>query len=540
MSNWLGRMRRLAGRDDQKIAAEAERKRVDDAFRACGVVQPKFRAEMAERTTADDAIVLGHVVGACDVPIALRVNEIVGGGHFLTIGSTGCGKTTLAAGIALQLLRFGHRNLVVADMKEDLVARVREGLPAILDVMTPAAAHALVDSLVVIAPFSNSFGVRFDILETGGAQPEAVAHDIAGIVDRLGGAPLGVRQDALAYHLILAAIYAKLPFTALPIFLSDLDRFEAFAQNSPSEEVRRYAATRLRTERNAAAGLAARVDRILRVPGLRRMLGGKGAIDFHDLLRDKTVLIDLGGVPLGDEFAAYFVGQVILLRLLRGAFQRSAAEAARPVLVMVDEWAEWLSAGSDLANAFERSLALLRSRGVFLFLMAQSLATAERISTTLVRGVKANCNFNLLFRTDPESARAMSHVLPVTGRKLRAAPLPWEARSGSAVLSGGEELSALVQECVSLPDREAFFADRRTPHRSHRFRTATIANETPAFVATSMREALSRGSLGVPVGVLDAEGKARLAAIAGTIATPNELPILVPADRPAGRGVRLG
>ncbi len=91
MSNWLGRMRRLAGRDDQKIAAEAERKRVDDAFRACGVVQPKFRAEMAERTTADDAIVLGHVVGACDVPIALRVNEIVGGGHFLTIGSTGCG-----------------------------------------------------------------------------------------------------------------------------------------------------------------------------------------------------------------------------------------------------------------------------------------------------------------------------------------------------------------------------------------------------------------------------------------------------------------
>jgi hypothetical protein len=104
-------------------------------------------------------------------------------------------------------------------------------------------------------------------------------------------------------------------------------------------------------------------------------------------------------------------------RIQRAIFARRVTEHSPPVRIIADEFQEMLS--PDVADDFERVLTLARSQKAFLTVLFQQAASVEKVSSTLLRVIKTNSNYHVAFRANDEDVRAMSHVLPVTGRVPR-------------------------------------------------------------------------------------------------------------------------
>ncbi len=100
----------------------------------------------------------------------------------------------------------------------------------------------------------------------------------------------------------------------------------------------------------------------------------------------------------------------------------------------------------------------------------------------------------------------MTHLLPVTGRRERGAPLPWEGRRESPFVSRSEELNLLVEEVATLPKRVFYYWNRDAPHpyRAQRIRSADMTAERPAFLPDGIARRVRVGSAAIPVAELAA------------------------------------
>jgi len=97
----------------------------------------------------------------------------------------------------------------------DLLADLVETLPS-------KQAQALLDRIVVIDPFSTSSLVPMQVLKPdAGMRPEEQAFEVTTIINRMGGADLGIRQDDYTYHLVLLGITTGRTLPAIASLLSD-------------------------------------------------------------------------------------------------------------------------------------------------------------------------------------------------------------------------------------------------------------------------------------------------------------------------------
>jgi len=515
MGNWAGFLRGMVRTDDRTSAFRSERKAVQAAT-ARSPVDTRFHADMRHLAARHDGVLLGHAAEAKHVEVRIPWHDVVGSGHALVLGGSGAGKTRAVGGVVRSILARTLAgappcSLAILDHKSEFTELARLLVAEALEAAPEPRAKAMLDDLVVLNPFSTSALVPLQILAPEpGVAPEVQAFEVASVVNRLGGAELGVRQDSYLFHLLLLGIVKGMSLPEVTRLLSDPVELRSAASDCPSLEVREFFAGAGQKDRlNAASieGVRARLHRLLRLPTTRAMLGGKTSVSFGQLLKNPLTLIDLGSPPLGCEDIGRFWAGLVTLKLTRAIFERKPGDAKRPVALMVDEWQEGLAAGGDIAEHYERVLAMARSRGVSLWLISQSLAGAAKVAPSLPKIVATNTNVQLLFRSSPEDARGLSHILPVTGRRPREAPSPWERRDASPFLTRSEELQLLVNEASALPDRNFWFWNRKRPYPAVLARACDVdvRNSLPRNPTTRRR--LEDGALSVPLRVLEAQAR---------------------------------
>lgn len=502
-----GWLRKVLSPDDARGAIETERARAERVL-AFDDVDPAFRLAMAE--SADP--VIGRAARDAGLAVRFDAAALAGRGHGLVLGSTGSGKTrAVAQMVADALERFAvdphaPRPWVI-DHKGDLAELAKGTVADLVGRLDAAAGKRLLDALVVVDPFSTEALVPLQVLarEPGTAVGEELqAYEVASLFERLVGAALGVKQDALVFHLLLLAISRGMSLPELPPLLADADALKAAAALSPHPDVRAFFGPGYRPQLASIAGLQARFSRLLCLPSTRLMLSARECVDFGRLLREKVVIADFGRPPLGAEDLSRFWSGFVTIKATRAIFARPQAEASRRVLIVSDEWQEGLQGGADAAEQYERVLSMSRSKGIGLVLVSQSLAGAAKVSASLPRVVSTNTSVQLLFRASIEDARSMSHLLPVTGRRLRGLPLPWERERGSPFLTRPEELNALVEEVASLPERAFYFWHRGAPYRAQLVRSAEFDPAPTAFLPEDVARRVRVGSAAVPLAELEA------------------------------------
>ena len=474
-------------------------------------VDPRFRAAMEHLARQDGAIQIGTSALDLDLPVFLQPSELLGGGHGLVLGRTATGKTRLVAGIIRELLRLAFLGkgvrLLVLDYKGDLFELVRDLLASLVDLLPAQQANMLIDALVVIDPFSTEALVPLNVLaREPGSQvaAEVQAYEVASMFERMTRAATGVVQDQLLFNLLVMGVcdgHLALPDLA-PLIMDPVAR-ATIAARSPNADVRRFFVEGRPVPVSSAAGLQARFSRLLRLPATRLMLGARGCVDFRQLLRDKIVLANLGNPPLGCEDIARWWGGLIMLKSTRAIFERGAEEAGRPVLFAVDEWQEGLNAGDEIAENYERVLAMARSKGVALMLMSQSLAGAAKISSSLPKIVATNTSHQFLFSASAEDAKAMAHILPLSGCYPREPARPWEDRPKSPYLAAPDELAKLVDGVTHLPDRTFYYWQRRAPYKAQLVRATDVDVRAPAFMPAEAARRIRVGNAAVPIGELE-------------------------------------
>ncbi|MDB4928275.1 MAG: hypothetical protein JWM10_759 [Myxococcaceae bacterium] len=511
MHRWLAEFRGLLGREDGRAAYAAEQRATHRAS-APVEIDPGFREAMSAITrSGEDHLTLGRSARDPTLAVSLRTGEIAGAGHVLVLGTSGAGKTRTVAGLARQLLaRIAHapdaQGLVVMDHKGELVSIVRGMMGEIADGLPPAEARRFLDRLVVVNPFSTEALVPLQILRCEpGDEPELVALEATSVIDRLGGAQLGVNQDAFLFHTLLLGVDRGLSLPEVADLLGDPARIAAYAARSGLDAVRSFFGGERRLSEASLQGVRSRLHRLCRMRSARLMLGARDAVSFYEMLRSRIVLIDLGSPPFGCEDLAAFWAGILTLKLTRAIFQRTDADRRRPVTILVDEWQEGLAAGGGIAQHYARVLSVARSRAVSLVLISQSLAGAARIESTLPEVVATNTSVQLLFRASAADARAMAHLLPVTGRRARPPVAPWEERPKSPFLDRQAEREALVAEIPSLPQRTLYFWNRHHSPRAELVRSLDVelprARQRTAAIAWLLRN----GALARPLAALEAE-----------------------------------
>lgn len=473
-----GVLRRLLS-NDALGAMTTERAAIHDAIARAPLPPSLARYAAPEGEGRDGMVEVGAFVEHPGLGLLLPVRTPPV--HSLLLGGTGTGKTRAMLGIIRAKLaafaREGDADRVLAlDPKGELVGLVREVAASLLPVLSDEAAERLLSRLVVVDPFGSDALLPFNVLTVeDGTDTEAAAWDLVGVLGQLAGSPLGVLQDAFTHALVtLGMELAARPegFTLLDLagYLDRPHELRALGLRSANPAVRAYfSAPRLPPA--SLHGVRARLTRLLRLPGARRMLGARTCTSFRALLRDHIVLLDLGSSPLGSRDVADFWLGVFGGRLARAVFARDGSEPAS--IIVLDEFHMCAEAARWTAADLERILAVSRSRRVHLMLASQSLDAARRASSALPHVALTNCDWRMIFRVEIDDARAAAHLLPVTGRRPRGAPRPWDETPRDPFLSPAEEMRALVERLARLPQRELLFADR------------TLGGAASAFVRTS-------------------------------------------------------
>jgi hypothetical protein len=531
MSFLAARIRSLFLGSDHLRALESEATLFENDRARANTFEDQLIANFQSREPG--AVTLGTAAEG-DWPVCLSQQSLAG--HIGIWGPSGSGKSYLLALILRHLLRSGMRRFVVADPKSETIALAKKAIVDFAHTLPSTEADALLGKVVCMDLFGAITLPRLQVLAPEeGLDPEQHAFTIANLVtNELDNGGLGVRQEVIFFKVIEALIRAELPLTVLPLALETPELLEALAEKHSPPDFFRLVAARLRKEsRDRILGLVNRSDRLLRTNSVRLALGGSNErVDFAKLLDDHITLIDLAP-PQGSPDVGKFLAGLIWLELNRAIRRR--ANGAAPAFVCVDEWPTFLAAGgTHLADTFEDLLRLARSKGVFLSVLSQDLASVAKVSRSIVEVVKSNLHLHFVFRAMDSSS--WDFALPVTGRRRRPPAAPWEdAKPG--FLDHSAELTALRDGLAKLPDRHCYLVDRRTGLPGLLLRTADLTLNASTSEIRALEARAAQSDIVANVATLEyglTEVNRRIEAIMGN-GPPNddsETP------RPARRGRR--
>ena len=433
-------------------------------------------------------------------PIVMDEAEVRGGGHWLVTGATGSGKSFAVLSILMQLIARRPKNIVIIDMKGELAELVRTiALPSLIATLLDEQARAIVASTAVIAPFDRDATPPFQVLTRDPSLAvELQATEVATSFGNTVGRDLGVLQGTILKYALMLAIDVGLTLEDLPRILQDDDLRRGAVERTRLEEVRAYFAGRFPRERpGSVASLLSRLDTLLMHETLRRMLRSRGMVRFDRLLERGITIISLGGSPAGMGEVGKFFGQLLFRKLVRAIFARRVQPNTLPVTIVADEFQAMLA--PDIGSDFERVLTLARSQRCFLWCLFQQAAQVEAVSPTLLRLLRTNTNYQLMGRSDIADARALSHILPVTGRVPRVQRGFPDPRNPPQFLTIDDERRRLVEQVPSMPDRLFWFWNRRSQQDAVLMRSATLRMDRMRARANSLppelRSAISRGVL---------------------------------------------
>lgn len=465
MNRLIAMVRELLHGSDRERALREERALVAEEIQRSSDVSNRLRARFS--SNAAQAVTLGASVEG-GWPVRIDVHDLLA--HIGMTGPSGAGKSWFLVILLLALLRNGTR-FAALDPKPDVVEILKRAVVDVASELPRPDAERLLQLVVLLDPFSGELLPNLGVLARDPSlDPELQAYEIASVITAEMEMSAGFRQEAVLHRLLECLIRANLPLTAVPAALHRPALLTALADSCAPRELFLDTATRLEGEsKDRLAGLSARLDRLLRLRSARLALGSPSCIDFGQLLDERITLVRLAP-PLGSSDVGRFLSGLIWLKLSHAIRRRP--NGAAPVQVAVDEWPTFLAGGgARLASGFEDLLRLARSKGVFLWVLAQDLSSIAKISPSLPEVAKTNLHWQLVFRA--VDAGAWDFILPVTGRRRRPASLPWE-EAKELYLERGAELVLLREELARLPDRQCYIVDRRTGLPGVLIRTADL------------------------------------------------------------------
>jgi len=315
--------------------------------------------------------------------------------HLHVVGPTGVGKSTLLLNLIVQDMAAG-RAVVVIEPKGDLIADVLKRIPA-----------SRRDDVVLIDPTDEAAVIGINPLSSQGRSSELVADQLLGVFHNLYASSWGPRTSDILYGSLLSlARTPGMSLAALPLLLGDpafrrrlvggLDEplvlqpfWTSFENWSEAERI------------VATAPVMNKVRPLLVRPSLRAVLAQSAPrFDLRQVFTERRILlVNLARGLMGPEAAA-LLGSIVVAQLWQKALERSAipAERRHPVFVYVDEFQDYLSLPTDLADA----LAQARGLGVGLTLAHQHLG---QLSPQMRSAVLANARSRVVFQLAAEDAR---------------------------------------------------------------------------------------------------------------------------------------
>jgi hypothetical protein len=463
--SWLSKARAALHGSAAHRAADAEADEIARYANKAGALERRLAEQFALPSTSG-AVPLGRAL-EWNWQARMPVSKLAA--HALIVGPSGSGKSYFTALLLQGLLASGVQAFTVLDPKAETVELMKAVVAGAASRLTPERRRRLFERVVLFDLFGTRALPRLNVLApVQGLDEESHAFQIALLFSDM-SADVGVRQEAILYLVVLCLLKAALPITVLPTALEAPLLLERLALQAGPAELFRTTASRLKKEgRERILGLMSRAERVLRLRATRLALGADGCIDFGKVLG----LVSL--VNLAPPQGAADISRVLSGLLWMGishAIRRRANGAARCHLV-IDEAPTFLAAGgARMADSLEDLFRLARSKGVYVTALTQDLSSIAKVSSSLPETLRTNMHLVALFRCLADAH--WDFVLPVTGRRPKAERAPWEESRGG-YLERSAEMQFLRGELQRLPDRECYFADRRTGLPGVRLRTADL------------------------------------------------------------------
>jgi hypothetical protein len=284
--------------------------------------------------------------------------------HLHVVGSTGTGKSTLVANLALADIAAG-RSVVVIDPKRDLVRAIADRIPS--------ERHA---DVVWLDP-NDPHPVGLNVLD--GANAELAAGNVVHVVHELYAAHWGPRTaDILFNGLLSLARHGGMTLCELPPLLLNAN-FRRSVVNRLRHDLLGVApfwtwfdALSDQERASVVAPVLNKVRSFTQHPAIRGIIGQTKGFDLMQLFTGrKVLLVSLAKDEVGSDAAQLF-GSLVVARLWATIQRRTAVPSERrhPVFIYLDEFGEVMRLPLDFGDA----LAEARGLGVGLTLAHQSLS----------------------------------------------------------------------------------------------------------------------------------------------------------------------
>ncbi|WP_405861060.1 type IV secretory system conjugative DNA transfer family protein [Streptomyces sp. NBC_01515] len=318
--------------------------------------------------------------------------------HMQVVGPTGSGKTALLTNLISQDMNAG-RGVILIESKGDLFQAVLDRVP-----------EGRLQDVVLLDVSDTDYPVGFNILQ---GSPFVVAADIQRLFDHLYPQDArGVRVRQGFYHLILTLMMSA--GTSSPMTFADIgplavpraDQVE-FSKNlirgvAHIEDLATWWAGI--DDRMRASHFQPLIDRIWQLnnrPSIRNIIGqSQSTIDLRDVIRgNKILLVNLGRATEGKDTAG-LLGS-LLLNAVWSVVQAGAANPARPTMLYLDEFQDFINLPIAPADMFAQA----RSLGLAMTVAHQHLGQLTR---ELQDATQNNARSTVVFQTSADEARSFA------------------------------------------------------------------------------------------------------------------------------------
>ncbi|MBI3825648.1 MAG: DUF853 family protein [Candidatus Rokubacteria bacterium] len=465
LETWA-RLMRSRGSDEERalrgVRGRAERE-VREALAG-------YDAFVRDALSIEEGLVLGTARSATKEEIPLRLPWDAEYAHWLVQGGTGTGKTTWVASLLAQELEAG-RPFGVLDCKGDLYAMA----------LRMVGRSAPRERVVIVNPFSDALVPLNVCRPLPGSSPEVQAYEVTLALSRLFDRSLGLHMENILRHLLLLLMESDLTLVEAPQVLEDEVLRGVLAQKSRNEAVKHFfLGTYEAIPQVSKDALLSRLGSLLLPENMRLMLGADDLLDLRGVLdRGDYLFVFLGKGPGVPEEQVEVLGSLFLQLLFQATYARGSGER-RGYLIAADEFFHLLEA-PGLAKRFETALTSVRSFGLSLMLIHHNFA---QLPVALREIVLGNCDLMTLFRTSGRNAEHFGDFLPEVD------PETFSDASAALRMSRTESRRRQLEALQRLPDRHAYWYDRRKPYRALKLRVPDVdfpvrAREEESIVTTA-------------------------------------------------------
>lgn len=416
------------------------------------------------RRVKEPAFIVGtaHDSTGEEILIRLGVNDLAA--HVLIQGGTGVGKTSFVIGWTAWALGHGVP-LGVIDCKAGFFDAAIAWAAVAAHALPLAARAAFRQRLAVVSPFGEWLAPLNVCRVPPGSSAEVQAYEVTLAFSRLFDTALSLHMENILRHVLLLLMEAELSLVEAPLVLADELVRGILVERSANPMLKdfffRTYPTLPDTSKHA---LAARLQALFLPESLRLMLGADDLFDVRRVLvHGDPLVVFLGKGAEAPEELVNVVGS-LFLQLLFGAAYASGA-SHRPYTLAMDEFFHLLS--PTLSERFATALTTLRGFNTHLALVMHNFA---QVTPALRETILANCDLVALFRTSSRGAEFFGDFLPDIDPELVADALE---RTGE-VPSRQEMRRAIAEKLQRLPNRTAYWYDRRQPHRAVQVRVPDL------------------------------------------------------------------